>query len=84
MTNMTTQISQGGRIVIPASVRKKMDVDIGDTLVLNWDESLGELRLSTRKQRLQHARNLVKSYAKPGASVVDSLIEDRRKAASEE
>lgn len=32
-----------------------------------------------RKQRLQHARDLVRKYARKDVSVVDELIQERRK-----
>ncbi len=84
MSSVAAQVSQGGRIVIPAEIRQKMNLNTGDQVMLTWDEDLDELRLSTRKQRLKQARNLVKRYAKPTGSVVDELIQERRKAAAAE
>ena len=84
MSSISTQVSQGGRVVIPASIRQKMNIKTGDKVLLTWDDNLGELRLSTRKQRLIHARELIKNYAKQEGSVVDDLIEERRKSASHE
>ena len=40
--------------------------------------------LSTRKQRLQKAKDLIKQFAKPNGSVVDELIAERREAAQHE
>ena len=78
MSSISTQVSQGGRVVIPASIRQKMNIKTGDKVLLTWDDNLGELRLSTRKQRL------IQNYAKQEGSVVDELIEERRKSASHE
>jgi AbrB family looped-hinge helix DNA binding protein len=84
MTSVAANVSQGGRIVIPADIRQKMGIAIGDQVLLDWSEATQELRVFTRKQRLQHARDLVRQYARPGVSVVDELIQERRKAAADE
>ena len=82
--SVSTQIAQGGRVVIPATFRQKMNIQVGDEILLTWDDELSELRLSTRKQRLQHARDIIKKYAKSNVSIVDALIADRRQAALDE
>lgn len=84
MPQIAVQVSQGGRIVIPAEIRLKMGVSIGDKVLLSWSDEVSELRIATRKQRLQNALGLVKTYATPSESVVDSLISERRQAALDE
>jgi AbrB family looped-hinge helix DNA binding protein len=84
MSPISAQVSQGGRIVIPAEIRKKMGVSIGDQVLLSWSDETRELRIATRTQRLQHARDLVKRYASTTDSVVDELIRERRQAAADE
>lgn len=84
MSQISVQVSQGGRIVIPAEIRLKMGVNIGDKVLLSWSDEVHELRIATRKQRLQNAVSLVKRYASPSDSVVDSLIRERRQAALDE
>ena len=84
MSQITVQVSQGGRIVIPAEIRMKMGVSVGDKVVLSWSDEVHELRIATRKQRLQNAVSLVKRYAISTDSVVDSLIRERRQAALDE
>ncbi|HCI15020.1 MAG TPA: AbrB family transcriptional regulator [Gallionellaceae bacterium] len=81
---MSVQVSQGGRIVIPAEMRQKMGISIGDQVLLTWSDDAHELRIATRKQRLQHAVDLVKRYATASGSVVDELIGERRQAAADE
>ena len=83
---MTTsvQVSQGGRIVIPTEMRKKMGVTVGDQILLSWSEETQEIIIATRKQRLHKAKELVKMFAKPSGSVVDELISERREAAKYE
>lgn len=84
MPQIAVQVSQGGRIVIPAEMRLKMGVNIGDKVLLSWSDDDRELRIATRKQRLKNAVDLVKPYAPASESVVDTLIQERRKAALDE
>lgn len=84
MTSMAANVSQGGRIVIPAEIRQKMGIEIGDQVMLDWSEETHELRVFTRKQRLQYARDLVRKYARKEGSIVDELIQERREAATDE
>jgi len=84
MSSIAVQVSQGGRIVIPAEIRQKMGINIGDQVLLSWSDEVHELRIATRKQRLKHAVDLVKRYATATDSVVDGLIRERRQAASDE
>lgn len=84
MSSIAIQVSQGGRIVIPADIRQKMGISIGDQVLLTWQEGSQELRIATRKQRLQHARQLIQRHIKTQDSVVDELIRERRQAATDE
>jgi AbrB family looped-hinge helix DNA binding protein len=84
MPQIAVQVSQGGRIVIPAEMRLKMGVNIGDKVLLSWSDDDHELRIATRKQRLKNAVDLVKPYAPASESVVDTLIQERRQAALDE
>ena len=79
------QVSNGGRIVIPVEMRKKLGIKVGDQVLLSWSEESKELRIATKKQRLKTACDLVQRYAKTdNESVVDELIHDRREAALHE
>lgn len=86
MTSVVASVSQGGRIVIPADIRHEMGIEAGDQVLLDWSGETCELRIFTRKQRLQHARDLVKKYThgQQQESVVDELIEERRQASIDE
>jgi AbrB family looped-hinge helix DNA binding protein len=73
------KINENGRVVIPASFREALGIRAGDELVLRLEDD--ELRISTMKQRLERARKLARKYVKPGRSLVDELIAERREAA---
>ena len=80
MSSMVAEVSAGGRIVIPAEIRRKMDIHSGDQVILSYHD--GELHIATRKQRLQQAKEIVKACA-PDSSLAEQLIEERRAEANE-
>jgi len=77
-----TRINENGRVVIPAPFRKALGMNIGDEVVLRLEDD--ELRILTVKRRLERARQLVRKHVKPGTSLVDELIAERREAARRE
>ena len=81
-TEIFVSINENGRIVIPASYRKAMGIKAGDEVVLRLEN--GELRIATMKRRLESARRRVRKYVKPGVSLADELISERREAARRE
>ena len=77
-----TRINQNGRVVIPASFRKALGINIGDEVVLRIEDE--ELRISTLKRRIERAQRLVRQHVKAGTSLADELIAERREAAKRE
>jgi len=77
-----TRVNQNGRVVIPAAFRKAMGINIGDEVVLRMEDD--ELRILTLKRRIERAQRLVRQHVKPGTSLVDELIAERRQAAKRE
>jgi AbrB family looped-hinge helix DNA binding protein len=76
------RVNENGRVVIPASYRKRLGIKIGDEVVLRLEDN--ELRISTIKSRVERAQRLVRKYVKPGRSLADELIKERREAARNE
>jgi AbrB family looped-hinge helix DNA binding protein len=76
------RVNENGRVVIPASFRKALGINVGDELVLRIKDD--ELRIMTLKRRLQRAQESVRRHIKPGRSLVDELIAERREAAKHE
>lgn len=76
------KLGEGGRVVIPAALREAMDVAPGDTLIANVEN--GELRLITRRMAFKRAREKATKYRKPGESVVDEFLAERRAMWGEE
>jgi AbrB family looped-hinge helix DNA binding protein len=76
------RINENGRVVIPASFRKALGINPGDEVILRLEDD--ELRITTMKRRIERAQRLVRKYVKPGVSLVDELIAERREAAKNE
>lgn len=76
------RVNESGRMVIPASFRKALGINAGDEVVLRIEDD--ELRITTLKARLKRAQRLVRKHVKPGTSLVDELIAERREAARHE
>jgi AbrB family looped-hinge helix DNA binding protein len=76
------RVNENGRVVIPASFRKALGINIGDEVVLRMEDD--ELRITTLKRRVERAQRLVRKHVKRGKSLVDELIAERRKAARNE
>jgi len=76
------RVNENGRVVIPASFRKRLGIRAGDEVVLQIQGD--ELRITTLKRNIERAQRLVRKHVKPGTSLVDELIAERREAARHE
>lgn len=82
MADISTTIAAGGRIVIPASLRRGLGADIGDEVILRLVD--GEIHILTRSQAVRKAQALVRKAVPSGRSLVKELIQERRKASKRE
>jgi AbrB family looped-hinge helix DNA binding protein len=73
-----TRINRNGRVVIPASFRRALGINPGETVVLRLEND--ELRITTLRQRLANARQLVRARVPPTTSLADEIIAERREA----
>ena len=71
-----TKVGDGGWIVIPAEIRQLLGLKSGSSILLRVED--GELRLLTTGQAIARAQELARPYIRPGISVVDELIAERR------
>jgi AbrB family looped-hinge helix DNA binding protein len=81
-TETRQRVNENGRVVIPASFRKALGINIGDEVVLRMEDD--ELRITTLKRRVERAQRLVRKHVKRDTSLVDELIDERREAARNE
>ena len=77
-----TRVSQNGRIVIPASFREALEINEGDEVLVCLDDK--ELRITTKQLRIRRAQERARRYLKPGTSLVDELLAERRAEAKRE
>jgi AbrB family looped-hinge helix DNA binding protein len=76
------RVNENGRVVIPAPYRKALGIKPGDEVILRMEDD--ELRITTMPRRIERAQRRVRQYVKPGVSLVDELIAERREAAKRE
>jgi len=76
------RINENGRVVIPAAFRKALGLNPGDEVVFRLEDD--ELRITTLKQRIARAQRHARKYLKPGTSLVDEFLAERREAAKRE
>lgn len=76
------QMSDNGRIVIPASFRKAMGLKPGETLTARMDGN--GIYIQSRRQALDRLRALVRKHVGEGRSLADELIAERRQEAARE
>ena len=74
-----TRVTQGGRIVIPAEMRRRLGIEIGEDVNIVLDgESL------TQEESIRRAQALLDGFVPKSVSLVDELIAERRKEATVE
>ena len=76
------RLGPDGRVVIPAPFREALGLKEGDVLFASIDE--GEIHLLTSRAAMRRAQAIVRQFVPAGVSLVDELIEDRRKEVEHE
>lgn len=77
---ITIKISEGGRVVIPAEIRRELGLEVGDAVTLSVID--GEIRIISRTEALRRAQALVRKRVPKGRSLVAELHEERRREAA--
>ena len=80
--SIKTKIGPDGRVVIPATFRESLDLKEGDVLFARLYN--GEIALLTPKAAMRRAQAIVRRFVPDEVSLVDELIEDRRREAQRE
>ena len=78
----TVMLTLEGRVLIPAEVRAGLGLSAGMHLSLSVQD--GAIRLFDRAQALRRAHDITRKYTKPGQSVVDQPLCQRRVEAGRE
>ena len=80
MDRERVMVGKGGRLVIPAPMRKALDIKEGDVMIVRVEE--GELISVPQQIAIKKVQTYFKQFKKPGESVVDEFIADKRKEAA--
>jgi AbrB family looped-hinge helix DNA binding protein len=76
------RIGPQGRVVIPAAMRRELEIEPGETLMAHVESH--RIVLERRAEILERLRDEVRGVVPPGVSVVDELIAERRAEARRE
>jgi AbrB family looped-hinge helix DNA binding protein len=79
MATFRSKVTEGGRVVIPAEIRRQLGLQPGAEVVLSIAD--GELRIRSVHQAIERARELVRRHVADGTSLADELIAERHEAA---
>ncbi len=74
------KIIAGGKISLPAELRRALDLKDGDTITIEHDGV--SFTGMSHEQRIKRLQAQFAPYVVPGVSVVDELIADRRAEAA--
>lgn len=69
-------IGEGGRLVIPAALRKAIGVGPGDVVLLRVGS--GELTVTSQEGAIRKIQKRLATLKKPGESLVDEFLAQRR------
>ena len=82
MQAQKVKVIEGGKLVIPAAMRRELGIAAGDTVLVDVDD--GELRVRSLAQGIARAHEIVRQFRTPGISMTDELIADRRRESERE
>jgi AbrB family looped-hinge helix DNA binding protein len=82
MAEVRLRVNENGRVVLPAAFRKALNIRPGDRVLARLEGN--EVRITTLKHRIEQAQHHVRQFVKPGRSLADELIAERREAAQHE
>ena len=76
------RVAAGGRIVIPAEVRKRLGLDVGADVIMTVKDD--EAVLIGAKAARRRAQQWVRRHVKPGVSLSKELMAERKEEARRE
>ncbi len=82
MAHVRLRVNENGRVVLPAAFRRALNIRPGDQVLARLEDD--EVKITTLKHRIERAQRHVRQFVKPGRSLADELIAERREAAQHE
>jgi AbrB family looped-hinge helix DNA binding protein len=83
MPAQAVKIIEGGKLVIPAAMRRAMGIARGDTVVVEL-LSDGELRVRPLASAIREAQEIVRKSINPDRGLADELMRERKRDAVRE
>lgn len=80
ITALRVRIIEGGKLIIPAPMRRELGIATGDTVLVEIES--GELRIRSLPQAIARAQTILRRHVTEGVSLVGELIADRRREAA--
>jgi len=77
-TRILQKIAPDGRIVLPASFRKRLGLEAGGEIVIRLEDE--ELRIFSLSNAVKRAQTLVRKYTGGKKNLTDLFIDSRREA----
>lgn len=84
MMQETVRVEKSGRILIPAEIRRQLNLVGGESEVILSLDDTGIVRLTTQQQTLQRIQKILNERLGPDRSLADELLADRRREAAQE
>jgi AbrB family looped-hinge helix DNA binding protein len=81
-SSVRTRLGPDGRVVIPAAFRESLGLKESDVLFARLEN--GEIVLLTPEAAIRRTQAMIRQFVPDGVSLVDELIEDRRREAQRE
>jgi AbrB family looped-hinge helix DNA binding protein len=81
-TSIKLDVNENGRVVIPVEFRKALGIKKGGQILASMEDE--GLLITTIQRRIENAQRRAREYLKPGVSLVDELIAERREEAKRE
>lgn len=76
------KLVSGGRLQVPADIRRMLGLNDGDPVIM---EVVGrELHVRPLREAIARVRDRLRPYSRPGVSIADELIAERRAASETE
>lgn len=77
MATYRTRLGPGGRLVIPAPQRRALGLKPGDEVLI--EDTPDALRVVTIRRAIREAQDRIRRHVPAGRSLVQELIEERRR-----
>jgi bifunctional DNA-binding transcriptional regulator/antitoxin component of YhaV-PrlF toxin-antitoxin module len=76
MTARQVKIIEGGKLIIPASMRRELGIARGDTVLIHVEQ--GELRVRSLGKAVERAQAIVRHRIAAPVSLAEELVAERR------